>query len=122
MKCLVLGASGFLGSELTRRLVDSHHQVTTLCRTPTDFLRKLEQDKKIQANYFDFFTDSRLEELVRGQDVIFHLVASHFPSGSNAEPYTDAKKNILLNAVDGTGIKVNQCQSYLHFIRWHSLR
>jgi len=38
MKILVLGGTGFIGSELTRELVARGHDVTVLARTPATTL------------------------------------------------------------------------------------
>ncbi|MFN8791177.1 MAG: NAD-dependent epimerase/dehydratase family protein [Bdellovibrionales bacterium] len=71
MKVLVTGANGFLGSWLTRALVEKGHDVTILVRPSSD-LSELEGVSYKKA--FGDVTDlESLERSFQGQDGVFHL-------------------------------------------------
>lgn len=71
MKVLVTGANGFLGSWLTKRLVNDGHEVAALVRKNSD----LSDLKDVKANYaYGDVTDlDSLKENFKNKDVIFHL-------------------------------------------------
>jgi UDP-glucose 4-epimerase len=78
MKILVTGGAGFIGSNLTMRLVSEDHQVTVVDDLSIGTLSNLDS---IQGNHhFRFVRGSILERdvmepLVREADLVFHLAA-----------------------------------------------
>jgi UDP-glucose 4-epimerase len=74
MRCLVTGASGHLGSYLTRRLLDCGEEVAVLVRPESDLWRLegvLERVRLIRADLRDIVAAS--EEIhVLGPDTVFH--------------------------------------------------
>lgn len=71
MKVIVTGSNGFLGSWLTRRLVDEGHDVSILIRKSSD-LSELE-NLKLEKKYGDVTDLESLYKAFRGNDVVFHL-------------------------------------------------
>jgi dihydroflavonol-4-reductase len=69
---LVLGASGFLGSHVTRQLVERGENVRVMLR-PTSSTRGIE-DLPVQRFYGDIFDDAALAEAMDGCDVVFYCV------------------------------------------------
>lgn len=71
MKVLVTGANGFLGSWLTKRLLQEGHQVSALVRKNSD----LSELENVKPNYlYGDVTDAKsLLEACKNQDIIFHL-------------------------------------------------
>lgn len=69
-KILITGATGFLGSNLTRRLAEQGHNITILVRNGSDhpFLEKL-RINRVEGDVTDF--DS-LKNAMRGVDVVYH--------------------------------------------------
>ncbi len=67
MKCLVTGASGFVGSELVRRLLASGYEVISICRNSgiTSYGEK--------SRGIDFFSESVPDSLLHGVDVVYHI-------------------------------------------------
>lgn len=71
MKILVTGANGFLGSWVTRRLVDEGHEVSVLLRKQSDQSQIADlQVKKLWGDVTDL---ASLQESLTGQQAVFHL-------------------------------------------------
>jgi dihydroflavonol-4-reductase len=75
MNCFVTGASGFIGANLVRELVDRGHRVKALLRPGCD-TRGLELGE-FEAVEGDLSQRERLEEALRGCDWCFHVAASY---------------------------------------------
>lgn len=69
---LVIGASGFLGSHVTRQLVQNGEDVRVMLRK-TSSTRGID-DLDVQRCYGDVFDDAALREAMTGCDVVFHCV------------------------------------------------
>jgi dihydroflavonol-4-reductase len=67
---LVIGASGFLGSHVTRELVERGHQVRVMLRT-TSPTRGID-DLEVERVYGDLFDTEALRRAMAGCDVVFH--------------------------------------------------
>jgi dihydroflavonol-4-reductase len=67
---LVIGASGFLGSHVTRELVERGHQVRVMLR-PTSPTRGID-DLDVERVYGDLFDTAALRRAMAGCDVVFH--------------------------------------------------
>ena len=82
MKVLVIGGSGFIGSNLSRELAERGHTVTVLSRTPN-----IDAKADIRAVSGDVTDYDSIEDAFGGQDAIVNLVALSplfQPSGGNA--------------------------------------
>jgi dihydroflavonol-4-reductase len=69
---LVVGASGFLGSHVTRQLVERGESVRVMLR-PSSSTRAID-DLPVQRFYGDIFDDAALKEAMDGCDVVFYCV------------------------------------------------
>ncbi|MEQ1875037.1 MAG: NAD-dependent epimerase/dehydratase family protein [Bdellovibrionia bacterium] len=100
MKVLVTGATGFLGSWLTRRLVQSDLDVRVLCR-PTSDLADLEglRYEKALGDVTDF---ESLKRAAAGVDTVFHL--------AGVIAYTKSERAQMNRVnIDGTEHAVRAC-------------
>ncbi len=88
-KVLVLGASGFLGKSLIAKLKELGNKVTALDR---NWPKTLEG---VHCVVGDFCDQECLSEVMKGQDVVFHLVSTTVPATSNDSPIFDCESNIL---------------------------
>ncbi|MEV5834535.1 NAD-dependent epimerase/dehydratase family protein [Nocardia sp. NPDC052112] len=71
-KKLVIGASGFLGSHVTRRLAAEGADVRVMLRS-TSSTRGID-DLDVERVYGDIFDDTALRSAMNGCDVIYHCV------------------------------------------------
>lgn len=73
-KCLILGGNGFIGKNLVKHLSTMNYRVTS-------FDKILPEDNIKCVNYIqgDFMSDISLQESIKGQDVIVHLISTITP-------------------------------------------
>ncbi|MBJ7384603.1 MAG: NAD-dependent epimerase/dehydratase family protein, partial [Mycolicibacterium sp.] len=72
MKKLVLGASGFLGSHVTRQLVANGEDVRVMVRKTSS--TKGIDDLDVERRYGDVFDDAALADAMSGCDVVYHCI------------------------------------------------
>lgn len=71
-KKLVIGASGFVGSHVTRQLVDRGDDVRVLIRRTSS--TKAIEDLDVEYRYGDIFDDAALRDAMIGVDDVFYCV------------------------------------------------
>jgi nucleoside-diphosphate-sugar epimerase len=71
MRCLVTGASGFVGSHLVDALVARGDEVTALVRRTSN--RRWLEHGAVRCTLGSFDDPASLEDAVRGQDAVFHI-------------------------------------------------
>jgi len=72
MRSLVIGASGFLGSHVTRQLADRGDEVRVMVR-PTSETKGID-DLNVERCYGDIFDDDALAEAMSDRDVVYYCV------------------------------------------------
>lgn len=70
MKILITGASGFIGSHLTKYLVDAGHDVTAFCRTPKKIGTFYSPNLTVVPGLISDFP--LVNHLVKNQDAVIH--------------------------------------------------
>src|SRR5215211_3366209 len=116
MKYLVTGGAGFIGSHIVQTLLEQRNSVRVLDNFSTGKRENLEgltrQFKGNQPEVFegDLRDASRVEEAVRGIEVIFHEAAFVSVPQSMEEPQTCFDVNItgtsrLLDAARSAGVR-----------------
>jgi UDP-glucose 4-epimerase len=90
-QCLVLGAGGFIGTNLCGHLLKRGAKVQGFGRSK-DYPRALERVSWISG---DFADRSTLARAVEGSELVFHLVGSRLPENSNKDPIGDLESNVL---------------------------
>lgn len=93
MKILILGGTGFLGKNLVEYLLKKHYDIRLYVR-PTALQQKFIYEKKnlLDIKIGDFQRECDFASLVRGCDVVYHLISSTIPGVIN--PLLDIETTI----------------------------
>ena len=95
MKCLILGADGFLGSHLTDNLFSRGYEIRAFDRFREGKSNNLEHLRgKIEFLAGDFLNQNDINEGLRGIDVVFHFVSLTTPASSIKDPFIDIDTNL----------------------------
>lgn len=94
MRCLVTGGGGFIGSALVAKLAAMGHVVRVLEHPAKEIPGELGDLAQIEWIADDFVSCSRLDSLISGCEVVFHLISTTVPSSSNANPVFDISSNL----------------------------
>lgn len=87
-RCLVLGGSGFIGTNLCVALRGKVKSLKSFSRHSVDM-------DGVEWVGGDFFNDADIKSAVSGVDTVFHLISASTPASSNEDPLKDAQQNIL---------------------------
>ena len=96
MNILILGGSGFIGSNLIERLDGSDHKIKVLLRKRTNKNIKLYPD--VEYFYSDYSTLEEVSNLFDGVELVINLITTTHPTSSNNDMVYDINSN-LINAV-----------------------
>ncbi|KAA1162953.1 NAD-dependent epimerase/dehydratase family protein [Pseudoalteromonas distincta] len=90
MRCLVLGANGFIGSHLVDSLVDEFEYAGSFARSKYKY-----NTKCVESFIGDFKDIKALEASLIGHDCVVHSISSSTPSVASKDPILDIENNIL---------------------------
>lgn len=97
MKYFITGATGFVGEEVTRQLVEAGHEVIALARTPAKARDLAELGVAIHQG--DITDKESMREPMRGVDGVFHIAAWYEIGVKNKELAerinVDGTRNVL---------------------------
>ncbi|KTC99416.1 SDR family oxidoreductase [Legionella erythra] len=74
MKIMILGANGFLGGHVTKRLLDSDHEVICAARHPEDILDKFPNANVMACDFLEDTTPAIWLPRLHGVDVLINCV------------------------------------------------
>ena len=88
MKILVTGSTGYLGSNLTRRLIREGHAVRAFARKNSPNLKNLD-GLDVEMVYGDLTDDDGIKNAVKNIDVVFHIGAVYREAKVKEQYYFD---------------------------------
>lgn len=103
MRCLITGAAGFLGSNLTAALLADGHEVVGLDDFSHGFLRNLEAvaaDPRFRLIEGDVRDPRTVREAASGADAVVHLAAGKIPRYGDALMTLDVNLNGSRNVLE----------------------
>ncbi len=108
MKILVTGGAGFIGSHVSKLLLDGEHSVTVIDDLSTGHKEYL--DERVNFQQVSLEDQKKLEEILPGHDAIIHMASFIEVGESVKKPVEFAQNNIvgtvkLLEAMKATGVK-----------------
>lgn len=97
--CVVLGAGGFIGTNLCKKLVLEARSVRAFGRG-AGFSQRIDGVEWING---DFQDSQSVTNAIKGADVVFHLINSKTPQSANADIVGDVSSNVVptLRLLDG---------------------
>jgi nucleoside-diphosphate-sugar epimerase/predicted dehydrogenase len=103
-RILVLGATGFIGRELTRRLIDAGNRVRVLVRNPGKLALDL-RTPRLESVQGDLNDDAALRSAMAGIDCVYHLARADAKSWSDYERYDIGVTREVAEAALAAGVK-----------------
>ncbi|PQL91464.1 NAD(P)-dependent oxidoreductase [Apibacter sp. wkB309] len=100
-KVALIGASGFIGSQLVKELLSRGYQVTAIVRS-ADKIKN--DDKNLKVVSADVFDTDKLVEVLKNNDAV---ISAYNPGWTNPNIYDDTIKGYqsIIEAVKKAGIK-----------------
>src|ERR1043166_5861926 len=101
MRCLVTGAAGFIGSNLTDYLLAQGHTVTGFDNLSTgrqEFLNAARESERFRFVQGDLLNIDFLAQALEGSDVCFHLAANADVRFGINHPRRDLEQNTIVTS------------------------
>ena len=108
---LILGATEFIGRELTRQLIGSGHRVRALVRNPGKLAADL-RDSRVDCVRGDLNDGAALRNAMAGIDCVYHLARANVKSWADYQRYEIGVTRAIAEAALSAGVK----RFHLH---WH---
>lgn len=100
MKILVLGAGGFLGTNLTIKLYNQRNNTISVFDLKKDYLDNIRNHCQNDVEYLfgKYDENTNFDKLLEEVDIVYHLISTSIPATSNLEIENDLKDNVILTA------------------------
>lgn len=103
MNIVILGAAGFIGTNLTLELSKNEQDKITVVDQEKEYFHKFPIKENIEIKLIKFHRDMKFDNILEGQDIVYHLISTNNPSSSN--------KNIGSDITDNISISINLLES-----------
>lgn len=95
-KIMVLGAAGFIGKNLSLRLIRDGYFVRCFDRTGTDMdILSADNSEAVFGEFSDFSDEDKAGGYLKDIDVVYHLISTTCPTNSNLNIADEFDKNVL---------------------------
>ncbi len=100
MNILILGAAGFLGTNLTMELLRNGEDYITLVDSKKDYFDKqiINENNNVKIKEYSFDMETDFETMLIGQEIVYHLASSTVPSTSNQQIPLEMTANVVTTA------------------------
>jgi UDP-glucose 4-epimerase len=95
MNILILGGSGFIGSNLVERLSNSKHNIKVLLHNGIS--KNIKTFNNIEYFFSDFSNIRNIPKMFDDVDLVINLITTTQPSNSNADKIYDIESNLINN-------------------------
>jgi len=100
VKIILLGAAGFIGTNLVKALARETNDQITVVDRQLSFFQNIKDLRlsNVAIVESDLTAETDYEALVKGQDVVYHLISTTVPTTSNQAISEELKANVILSA------------------------
>lgn len=77
-KILLFGGSGFIGSSLTKALLEEKNEVCVICQNKENALKKFKNHPNLQIKTIDIFNENELRNFVKNYEIVINLIGKLF--------------------------------------------
>ena len=100
MKVLIFGAAGFIGTNLTKHLLNNPDVTLTLVDGNISYFGHLTKNElhKVHLIESKFTENTDFDVLVKNQDIVYHLVSTTVPTTSNQHIPDEIVANVVVTA------------------------
>lgn len=100
MNIILLGAAGFIGTNLILRLVENPADQITAVDVKKEYFQALQEFgfANVRICECEFNRGTDFVSLLQGQDVVYHLISTTVPTNSNQYIVKELEDNVLVSA------------------------
>lgn len=100
MRIIILGAAGFIGTNLTMKLAEDPNNEITIVDVNEEYFKHIVAMNlpNVRIKEANFNGDLDFEEILAGQQVVYHLVSTTIPTTSNQQIAQELTANIVMTA------------------------
>ena len=99
MKVLILGAAGFIGTNLTIKLAEKMKNKLVLVDKNKSYFSHIEKFKFTNIEIEESSLDLEMDfSVLENQDIVYHLVSTNVPTTSNQHISHDIQANVLFSS------------------------
>lgn len=99
MNVMLLGAAGFIGTNLALQLSKRKEDIITLVDVCEDYFAPvLKEVPNIRLAQHAFSEDADFDGLLSGQQIVYHLVSTTVPTNSNQQIAQELSANVVMTA------------------------
>lgn len=98
MNIIILGAAGFIGTNLAIKLSENKEDIITLVDRSEDYFSIIKKMNLHNINIRVSSLDSEMDfNILDGQEIVYHLVSTNVPMTSNQHVSLDIQVNVLFS-------------------------
>lgn len=94
MKKVILGAAGFLGTNLVKKLVNSEDELVLFDIRSNGYIDSLLENKNVSFVKKEFAKDSDYNGILESADIVYHLISTTIPA-SNITLEEEINQNVI---------------------------
>ena len=97
MNIVILGAAGFIGTNLTLKLAKNRENIITVVDEKMEYFNAFIDLPNVKKSLLFFNQNADFSEVLDGQDVVYHLISTNNPTSSNKDIGHDITDNIKIS-------------------------
>lgn len=96
MKIVILGAAGFIGTNLALALYKQNELLLVDSKEEYFFKNPVIKGKNVKIHSMQFDRNSNFDDILRNAEIVFHLISTNNPTTSNQDIGIELEENVAL--------------------------